>query len=310
MKNEHVYRIPLRYFTDLEKINFPTNINYRIKCHLETEIKKLFESRKVYASGKALPTSDVKIIFKKPPFIQYEQMLLDKNFRQYLETIMVSKKLLRMGAQISPMQKIYEINVGQDTLHIDFLGVNRQFDWLESSLVCDKSDKYNTVYDSYNVEMASKKIKFVKLTNFTEIYSLTNEKKYDIGNLTQRHLLFKQFVAWSCNGSSVTPVTDYVNNPIHQELIDKGDYWEVRSDERVYLDLRVSSGYTKEHEKLERNDSKINLHMQLKAAATKKLRFRVWTHSPTEYLYILTKNGLTLRHRTYAINQSKEDLLK
>ena len=78
----------------------------------------------------------------------------------------------------------------------------------------------------------------------------------------------------------------------------------------MYLNLRASSGYTKVAEKLERNDSKINLHIQLKAAATKKLRFRVWAHSLGEYLYILTKNGLTLRHRTYAINQSKEDLLK
>ena len=56
LKNEHVYRIPLRYFTDLGKINFPTKIDYRIKWHLETEMKKLFESRKVYASGSALPT--------------------------------------------------------------------------------------------------------------------------------------------------------------------------------------------------------------------------------------------------------------
>ena len=71
--------------------------------------------------------------------------------------------------------------------------------------------------------MASKEKKFVKLTNFTEIYSLTNEKKYDIDNLTQRHLFFRQFAAWSCNGSSVALVTDYVNNPIYQELIDKGD---------------------------------------------------------------------------------------
>ena len=46
-KNEHVYRIPMRYFTDLGKINFPTKINYRIKLYLETEMKKLFESRKV-----------------------------------------------------------------------------------------------------------------------------------------------------------------------------------------------------------------------------------------------------------------------
>ena len=61
-------------------------------------MKILFESIKVYASGAALPTSDIKVIFTKAPFIQYEQILLDKNFRQYLETIMVSKKILRMGA--------------------------------------------------------------------------------------------------------------------------------------------------------------------------------------------------------------------
>ena len=37
---------------------------------------------------------------------------------------------------------------------------------------------------------------------------------------------------------------------------------------------------------------------------------RVWAYSLGEYLYILTKNGLTLRHRTYAINETDEDLLE
>ena len=92
LKNENIYGIPLTHFTDLGKINFPTNIDYTIKCHLETEIKKLFESRKVLTPGSALPTPDVKIIFTQAPFVQYEQILLDKNFRQYLETITVSKK--------------------------------------------------------------------------------------------------------------------------------------------------------------------------------------------------------------------------
>ena len=41
-------------------------------------MKKLFESRKVHASGTALPTPDIKIIFTKAPFVQYEQILLDK----------------------------------------------------------------------------------------------------------------------------------------------------------------------------------------------------------------------------------------
>ena len=45
LKNEYVYRIPLRYFTDLGKINFPLKIDFRIKCYLETDMIKLFESK-------------------------------------------------------------------------------------------------------------------------------------------------------------------------------------------------------------------------------------------------------------------------
>ena len=61
-----------------------------MKCHLETDIKKLFESKKKVT---AIGAPDAKIIFTKAPFIQYEQFLLDKTFRQYLETIIISKKI-------------------------------------------------------------------------------------------------------------------------------------------------------------------------------------------------------------------------
>ena len=64
-------------------------------------------------------------IFTKAPFLQYEQFLSDKNFRQYLETIMVSKKILRLGVQKIPIQKTYDISVGSDSVNIDFLGSNR-----------------------------------------------------------------------------------------------------------------------------------------------------------------------------------------
>ena len=47
------------------------------------------------------------------------------------------------------------------------------------------------MYDSYNVKMVSKKMKSVRLTNFTEIYSLANERKYDIDNSTLKHLFYK-----------------------------------------------------------------------------------------------------------------------
>ena len=74
-------------------------------------------------TGMATVDPDAKITFTKAPFIQYEQLLLDKNFRQYLET-MFFKKILRMGTQKSPIQKTYQINVGADSIEIDFLGSN------------------------------------------------------------------------------------------------------------------------------------------------------------------------------------------
>ena len=49
LQNEHVYRIPLRYFSDIGKINFPTKIDYRIKLFLESDMKKLLESKKSYS---------------------------------------------------------------------------------------------------------------------------------------------------------------------------------------------------------------------------------------------------------------------
>ena len=149
-------------------------------------------------------------------------------------------------------------------LNIEFLGGKRQFDWIEISIVPDKSDKHTTIYDSYNREMAVQLIKTLKLSNFTKIYSLTNEKRYNIDKLTQKHLLYKQFVAWNCNGSSVAPITDYIGNPIFREFPDEEEYFSLKSNEKIYLDLRATSGYVKEAEKLERNDSKINLQITLK----------------------------------------------
>ena len=216
---------------------------------------------------------------------------------------MVSKKILRMEVQNTPIQKTYEINVCQDSINIDFLGANRQFDWLEMFLVFDKSDK------SYNIELTVKYINSVKLSNFTKIYRLTNEKKTDIDNLTQKHLLYKQFVAWARDSCSVASLTVYIN-PVYQELIDEDQYDGNASDERLYLDLRASSEYTNEAEKLEKNDSKINLENVLKNAPTKKLRLRIWVHSIGEYLYILTRSKLTLLHKTYSISQQDEDFLE
>ena len=84
---------------------------------------KVSKSRKVLAANTAIPDVDAEILFIRAPFVQYEQILLDKNFRQHLETIMVSKKILRTDAQKIPIQKTYEINTGSDSLNVNFFRI-------------------------------------------------------------------------------------------------------------------------------------------------------------------------------------------
>ena len=44
--SKYVYRIPLKLPCDLGKINFPTKIDLKIRCMMQTNMKKLFESKK------------------------------------------------------------------------------------------------------------------------------------------------------------------------------------------------------------------------------------------------------------------------
>ena len=42
--------------------------------------------------------------------------------------------------------------MGFGSINIEFLGADSQFDWLEISLVFDKSNRHTSLYDSYSVE--------------------------------------------------------------------------------------------------------------------------------------------------------------
>ena len=93
---------------------------------------------------------------------------------------------------------------------------------------------------------------------------------------------------------------------MYQELPTQNEYFN-SSDERIYLDLRASYGYTKELEKLGRSDSKLALTIELKNAAAKKYMLRIWGYSMGEYLYILAKDSITLHHKTYSISPADND---
>ena len=100
---------------------------------------------------------------------------------------------------MTPYQQSFEINVGLQSLVVDFVGANRQFAFLELSLVYDKNDQHKIIYDSCNVEVATLKMKSLKIGNASSTYMLTIETKYDADDAEDAYWLYKQFVAFVCN---------------------------------------------------------------------------------------------------------------
>ena len=77
------------------------------------------------------------------------------------------------------------------------------------------------------------------------------------------------FVAYYCEECSAAPLMQY-ENEIKKELTKEKDYFGDNFDERLYIDMRRSKGYTDELEKLSHNDDGITLNIKLTQAAAKK----------------------------------------
>ena len=75
----------------------------------------------------------------------------------------------------SPYQQLFETNKGTQIFTCTFKGAQRQFNWLEISVVYDKSYQHTTIYDSYDLELAAKLIQTIKFENTSTTYSLTGK---------------------------------------------------------------------------------------------------------------------------------------
>ena len=165
------YRILLKYFVDLGLVNFPEKTNTKFIFTLESNMSKLFKSN---AKVDSIPVSpDAQIIYHDKPYISYQQITMDENFQVYFNAILRSKKELRTGVQFSPYQQSFEVNIGTQTINVNCQGPNRQFAWLEISLIYDKTDQHQTIYDSYGAELVATQVQSLTLENASSRYSLT-----------------------------------------------------------------------------------------------------------------------------------------
>ena len=92
---------------------------------------------------------------------------------------------------------------------------------------------------------------------------------YDLELEDEKHILYKMLAAFNCNGCSSAPLTQYINNEIYQEMPDEDKFDDNKRDDRIFIDMRRSKGYTDELEKINRDDSGVALHIRLKEAAAK-----------------------------------------
>ena len=114
------------------------------------------------------------------------------------------------------------------------------------------------------------------------------------------------FIAYNCDECSAAPLMQYPNNEIYQEITKEADYFQDTSDEKLYMNMRRSKGYTNELEKLTRDDSDVNLTVQLKAATTKKLTLKVIACSQAEYFYTTSSQGQIMTFKSYSITKESD----
>ena len=127
---------------------------------------------------------------------------------------------------------------------------------------------------------------------------------YDLQKEDEKNILFKMLVAHACNGCSSAPLTQYKNNEIYQEITAKDEFTSNEKDNRIYIDMRRSKGYTDKLEKINRDDSGVALNISLKDATAKKLRLRITGFSQAEYWYLLSNKGYIMSYKNYNISKA------
>lgn len=64
-------------------------------------------------------------------------------------------------------------------LHNNFDATNRQFGWLEISFVFDKTNQHTTLFDRYNVELASAVLEKAQVEYITNMYCVANDLEFE-----------------------------------------------------------------------------------------------------------------------------------
>ena len=100
------------------------------------------------------------------------------------------------------------MEVGSQSQTVKFTNMPTQIEWMEISIVYNKSYVHSTAYDSYDWEIAGFLISNIKIEN-AKVYGTATEPNYDLTNNNVKNQIYSNFVAYQCNGCSTAPLTQY-----------------------------------------------------------------------------------------------------
>ena len=80
-----------------------------------------------------------------------------------------------------------------------------QIEWLEISIIYDKSYIHSTPYDSYSLEIAATTISNIKIEN-AKIYGPATTVNYDLTDNNDKNQIYSNFVSYWCSGCSTAPL--------------------------------------------------------------------------------------------------------
>lgn len=106
--------MPLGILVNIGPVNFPIKLHSKITCTLETDMSKLFESN---AKASAITQGDTKIIWQDEPFIQFKQIRLNDNLKEYLEKKVGFEEHFPNGHQKYPLRKVFQASCRRSNVY-------------------------------------------------------------------------------------------------------------------------------------------------------------------------------------------------
>ena len=166
------------------------------------------------------------------------------------------------------------MSTGEQEITCDFIGNPNQYDWLKISIQDRNNHVHSSVYDSYGGDSASYLVEKLTPSN-VNVGNSFETRTYDFTDYIDRYEIYKNFLAYKCNGSSLHGPVQYKDSTLIRHQPSEGTYTG-SSGYGVYIDLRKSKGYTNLDERADRSDHMLRTSIRLKNAASSNMVVKIY----------------------------------